>query len=425
MLHFAHNCYAFYADLYSVFHCSAHPHTVSLMGLVYDEAAGTLGLVCELMAQDLAGWLRESRPVVRRARVLRSAADGLAYIHSNGLVHRDIKSANIFVSGGNDPTAKIGDFGFTSVVGGWEGWTKAYAAPEVLGRDDVSTAASDAYSFGLVVYEVMTEVEAMPTAREREGNEGAPPWTVKGGHPEPEGWWAMVLTRVLSLHPDERLPVSDWDEVLGAIEETKAVNCSRFLGLCMAKRWEVAMACTEGIDTEGVNERNDGRNALHFLFEFESAPLALVAKCVELGCDINAFSTNDWLKGPPLAFAQAEEIAAELVAHGADVNAADEDMVTVLMCAASNGRTFAVRFLLDTGADPLAVDRVGRTAIDWAYEEYYFPSEDVALFLLEAGAVPGYREYVMEKARVEGHNRVVAWLETAADGENSSSDANP
>ena len=232
----------------------------------------------------------------------------------------------------------------------------------------------------------------------------------------------MVLTRVLSLHPDERLPVSDWDEVLGAIEETKAVNCSRFLGLCMAKRWEVAMACTEGIDTEGVNERNDGRNALHFLFEFESAPLALVAKCVELGCDVNAFSTHVLCKGPPLALVRTVGMAAELGAHGADVNAADEGMVTVLMRAAGNDRAAAVRFLVDAGADPGAVDIQGRTAIDWVYEgEFFFSgSEDVALLLLEAGAVPGDRERVLEEARQMGHDRVVAWLGTA-DGDCASS----
>ena len=228
------------------------------MGLVYDEAAGTLGLVCELMDQDLAVWLRKSRPVTKRARVLRNAADGLAYIHAKGLVHRDIKPANIFVSGGF-ATAKIGDFGLTSVVGGREGWTRAYAAPEVLGRDDVSTAASDAYSFGLVLYEVLAGVEAMPSAIEREGKEGATPWVVKGGLSVPEGWWAVVLRRVLSPRSNERPPVSDWNVVLYAIMRTKTVDCSRFLGLCAMEWWGKAMGCTEGVNTDGVNQRDGGR----------------------------------------------------------------------------------------------------------------------------------------------------------------------
>ena len=387
------------------------------MGLVYDEAAGTLGLVCELMDQDLAAWLRESRSVRGRACVLHTATDGLAYIHSRGLVHRDIKPANIFVDErGVYPNAKIGDFGLTSVVGGREGWTRSYAAPEVLVRDDVSTAASDAYSFGLVVYEVIVGVEVMPSAMEREGMEGAPPWMVKDGLPVPEGWWAMVLRRVLSPHPDERPPVSDWDGVLRAIRATATANCSRFFGLCATERWEVAMACTTGLDTEGGNRCDDGRNGLHFVAGSEdNVPLAMVCKCVVLGCDTNGFSTLDY--GPPLALARTEEMASELVAHDADVNAADEGMVTVLMWAAGNGSEVAVRFLLDAGADPLAVDSEGMTAVDWAYD-WYSPSEDVALLFLEAGAVPGDRGMVLRVAHQKGHDRVVAWLE-GGDGESS------
>ena len=179
------------------------------------------------------------------------------------------------------------------------------------------------------------------------------------------------------------------------------------------------MTCTAGADTDGFNRFDDGRNALHFVAGFENAPLVLVAKCVELGCDVNAFSTHwRWGKGPPLACVQTEAMAAELVAHGADVNAADEDMVTVLMYAAWSGVEGVVRFLLEARADPLAVDGEGTTAIDWAYGGFH-TSENVVMLLLEAGAVPGNREKILEKARKDGYDRVAAWLE-ASDGESSS-----
>ena len=182
-----------------------------------DEAAGSLGLVCELMDRDLAAWLAGDRSARARANVLILAADGLAFLHSKGLVHRNIKPTNIFVDEYGH-TAKIGDFGLTSVVGGREGWARSYAAPEVLLRDDVSTAASDAYSFGLVVYEVMAGVKAMPTAAERQGKERELPWVVKSDLQVPgDGWWAMELSRVLSPNPDDRPPVSDWVPVLDVI----------------------------------------------------------------------------------------------------------------------------------------------------------------------------------------------------------------
>ena len=133
---------------------------------------------------------------------------------------------------------------------------------------------------------------------------------------------------------------------------------------------------------------------------------------MEFGCDINAVQ----IIGPPLALVRTPEMGAELVAHGADVNATDEDMVTPLMHAARNNRIGVVRFLLSAGADPAAVDRDGNTAIDWAYQWSWMAAEDVALLLLDAGVVPGDRKAVLEKAHREGHHRVVVRLEGGEGG---------
>ena len=391
--------------------CSAHPNTVTLLGLLYDKGTGTLGLVCELMDQDLAAWLRESPPVEDRASVLSTSVDGLAFIHASGLVHRDVKPGNIFVDD-QFSIAKIGDFGLTSVVGGREGWTRSYAAPEVLLKIDVSTAASDAYSFGLVVYEVLAGVKSMPTGEDRLFRTWELPWVLKDELPVPVGWWAMELRRALSPHPGDRPPVSDWVPVLEVIRITRRAKCSRFFGLCLTGRWDEAMACNDGVELAGVN-MDGGGNALHYVAASTDAPLAMVAKCLKFGCDINAISDSN---GPPLVWAQTAEMAAELVAHGADVNATDKDMVTPLMYAAKSNRTVAVRFLLAAGADPTAVDSEGRTAIDWAYGRFPRPSEDVALLHLDAGVVPGDREAALEEARREGHHRVVARLEGGEGG---------
>ena len=99
-----------------------------------------------------------------------------------------------------------------------EGRTKAYAAPEVLLGSEVSTAASDAYSFGLVVYEALARVEGMPTANEREGKEGDPPWLVDAGLVEPDGEaWGDQVVRALSYEAGERPMVKEWGEVLEAV----------------------------------------------------------------------------------------------------------------------------------------------------------------------------------------------------------------
>merc|ERR1711991_466289 len=110
--------------------------------------------------------------------------------------------------------------------------------------------------------------------------------------------------------------------------------------------------------------------------------------------------------GPPLACLRSSLMGAELIFHGADVNATDDMLVTPLMRASERGQTDEVWFLLAALAYPMAVDCNGKTAIDWAYELSWNPSEDVAVILLRGGVVPGNREAVLEKARHNGHDRV-------------------
>ena len=88
------------------------------------------------------------------------ACAGLQHAHAAGLVHRDVKPANLLVR--EDDVLKIADFGIAraaeltrltqqgTVLG-----TAAYLAPEQAQGDEV-TAAADLYSLGAVLYEVLT-----------------------------------------------------------------------------------------------------------------------------------------------------------------------------------------------------------------------------------------------------------------------------
>ncbi|HXW32179.1 MAG TPA: PASTA domain-containing protein [Acidimicrobiales bacterium] len=91
------------------------------------------------------------------------AADGLAYAHARGFVHRDVKPANLLF--GEDGTLQVADFGlaralaeaaWTEPVGATVG-TARYAAPEqALGRP--VDGAADVYALALVLYEAVTGV---------------------------------------------------------------------------------------------------------------------------------------------------------------------------------------------------------------------------------------------------------------------------
>lgn len=93
---------------------------------------------------------------------LRDVADALRSMAEHGLVHRDIKPSNVFVL--PDGRAKLGDFGLARPVvadGGFRttgpaAGTPAYFPPEVSSGQIEATVESDAYSFAVMAYEVLT-----------------------------------------------------------------------------------------------------------------------------------------------------------------------------------------------------------------------------------------------------------------------------
>lgn len=102
------------------------------------------------------------------AHIGAQVADALAFVHEQGVVHRDVKPSNVFV--GDDGRTRLSDFGIarhdddthltqTGMVIG----TGAYMAPEQVEARDV-TAAADIYSLGLVLLECLTGTAAFAGA---------------------------------------------------------------------------------------------------------------------------------------------------------------------------------------------------------------------------------------------------------------------
>jgi serine/threonine protein kinase len=102
----------------------------------------------------------------RPLRVLRDIAAGLHYLHTQGVVHRDVKSLNVLLT--KDMRAKIADFGDAAMQAASESLgrscyhtenrhgTAAWMAPEALLIEDSLTSAVDVFSFGVVAWECIT-----------------------------------------------------------------------------------------------------------------------------------------------------------------------------------------------------------------------------------------------------------------------------
>lgn len=144
-------------------------HVIKLLGVV--SIGNPPFVVMELMENgDLKTYLRRIRDthlVPNASRIIRMAAeiaDGMAYLESKKFVHRDLAARNCMVS--KDLVCKIGDFGMARDIYetdyykiGKKGLLPIrWMAPENL-SDGVFTSDSDVWSFGVVLYEILTLAE--------------------------------------------------------------------------------------------------------------------------------------------------------------------------------------------------------------------------------------------------------------------------
>lgn len=118
-------------------------------------------MVCEYAEHSLAGLLERgitfTQPEIKC--IFKQVLEGLTYLHSKGIMHRDIKCSNILVN--SSGIAKLADFGisthFTSMSlqnGKKPVATLWYRAPEILQAEDYSEAI-DAWGLGCVLGELI------------------------------------------------------------------------------------------------------------------------------------------------------------------------------------------------------------------------------------------------------------------------------
>jgi eukaryotic-like serine/threonine-protein kinase len=199
----------------------SHPNAVT----VYDvaEYEGQPWLIMEyLPSRSLATVIAEQGPLPPEevARIGAHVAAALDAAHAAGIVHRDVKPANVLL--GDDGTVKITDFGISRAVGdvtvtatGMLAGTPAYLAPEVA-KGQEPTAASDVFSLGSTLY---TAVEGHSPFGLGE-NTLALLYAVAAGKVDPPrqaGPLTALLMRLLRADPVERPTMVEARDALAAV----------------------------------------------------------------------------------------------------------------------------------------------------------------------------------------------------------------
>lgn len=194
-----------------------HPNIVA----VYDrgEAEDTYYIVMEyLSGPDLKKVIRDQGPLPAPAAVDNALQilSALTAAHAAGIVHRDIKPQNVMV--GEDGRLRVADFGIAragadeqmtevgSVIG-----TAQYLSPEQA-QGEETTAASDTYSVGIVLYEMLTgrvpfDGDRPVTVAMKQINE--PPIPPRVFEPGIPAELDAVVIKALAKRPDDRYATAD------------------------------------------------------------------------------------------------------------------------------------------------------------------------------------------------------------------------
>ncbi|XP_059480831.1 tyrosine-protein kinase receptor-like [Neocloeon triangulifer] len=219
-----------------------HPNIVHFIGVCFDSHPRFI--ILELLAGgDLKNFLRESRPKPERPSILTmkdllmcaiDVAKGCKYMEDNHFIHRDIASRNcLLTSKGPGRVVKIADFGMARDIyradyyrkGGKAMLPVKWMPPEAF-LDGIFTSKTDVWSFGVLLWEVMSLGYMPYTGR---GNQEVMQLVTDGGRLEPpNGCPAPVyglMTQCWHPIPDDRPNFSTILERIGyCIQDPDVVN---------------------------------------------------------------------------------------------------------------------------------------------------------------------------------------------------------
>lgn len=218
----------------------SHPNIVTVYDFGYDENTTALYLVMEYVpGTDLKSILKDQGPLPfdQAVRLVIQAARGIGYAHRMGVIHCDVKPHNMLVT--PDGTLKVTDFGIARAMASIQPDESAdvvwgsplYFSPEQAAGHP-PTPASDVYSLGVVLYELLTgqppfyASDPVELARLHREAPPRPPRTLNPGIPSS---LEMIVLKLLEKEPARRyrtaqqlaLVLEDWLQKIQNAEVTQ------------------------------------------------------------------------------------------------------------------------------------------------------------------------------------------------------------
>ena len=143
-----------------------HPNIITLHGFVVDMESMSCSIVMELVkGGSMFDFLHKQKKILtddQKSSWMKGIAEGMLFLHSQGLAHRDLKSGNVLLAGDDLEIAKLCDFGTarkldhttaqTTVTG-----TYRWISPEVIQEPDaLINQKCDVFSYSMVLCEIVT-----------------------------------------------------------------------------------------------------------------------------------------------------------------------------------------------------------------------------------------------------------------------------
>jgi predicted Ser/Thr protein kinase len=189
-----------------------HPNIVTIHDAGSADNDSAFFIVMEYVEGETLSRRLQNGPLHSRdaVRIGTEIADALEYAHRMGVIHRDVKPANILIR--KDGVSKIADFGVArmesselTLTGQWVG-SPAYMSPEQAQGRPVDSR-SDIFALGVVIYEMVTGVRPFKAdtvaglSYQIIHEDPAPPAVVNPGL---DPLWDEVILRAMAKDPDRR-----------------------------------------------------------------------------------------------------------------------------------------------------------------------------------------------------------------------------